>query len=115
MRITDSPTLALVSDSPGQDANYIYFSPNNIIYNCKAGQFHSDYGMTAIDTPLVIGAVGRETGTSVQVLPASGGPAFQNLDNVIADEFFEQVDFKGAFGTYNWLLDWSWLDENGRF
>jgi hypothetical protein len=115
MRITDAPTLALISDTPGQDANYIYFSPNNIIYNCKSGQFHGDYGMTAIDTPLVIGADGRETGTSVQVLPALGGPAFQNVDNVIADDFFEQVDFKGAFGTTNWLIGLSWLDENGRF
>ncbi len=117
VRITDNPTLALITTTPGTSPDYLYFSPNNIIYNCKAGQFKSDYGLTAIDTAVIIGAVGREDAAdgSVTVLPASGGPLFQNVDEVIVDDFFETVNFKGAFDTVNWLLDWSWLDENGRF
>lgn len=117
IRITDDPTLALVSGSPGTSPDYLYFSPNNIIYNCKSGQFRDDYGLTAIDTPVTIGAAGRESaGTaSVRVLPAVSGPAFQNVDAVIADDFFENAGFKGAFGTVNWLLGWSWLDEQERF
>lgn len=117
IRITDNPTLALVSTSPGTDPDYLYFSPNNIIYNCKSGQFKDDYGLTAIDTAVTIGASGRETAGagSVTVLPAAGGPAYQKVDAVIADDFFESVDFKGAFDSVNWLLGWSWLDEQGRF
>lgn len=117
IRITDTPTLALVSNTPGTAPDYLYFSPNNIIYNCKSGQFNDDYGLTAIDTAVVIGANGREDAEdgSVTVLPAAGGPAYQNIDALINDDFFETVNFKGAFNTTNWLLDWSWLDENNRF
>jgi hypothetical protein len=117
IRITDNPTLTLISATPGTSPDYLYFSPNNIIYNCKSGQFKDDYDLTAIDTAVTIGAAGRESAAagSITVLPAAGGPAYQNVDAVIADDFFESVDFKGAFDTENWLLGWSWLDEQGRF
>ncbi|MBN2780711.1 MAG: hypothetical protein JXR21_01965 [Candidatus Marinimicrobia bacterium] len=117
IRITDAPTLALVTATPGSGSNYLYFSPNNIIYHCKGGQYHADYGLTAIDTSVAIGATGRENALagSVTVLPAPEGPAFVDVDAVIADDFFETVTFKGAFGSENWLLGLSWLDEAGRF
>lgn len=117
IRITDSPTLSLISTNPGTSPDYLYFSSNNIIYNCKSGQFSDDYSMTAIDTAVSIGAIGRESAEtgSITVLPAAGGPAYRNVDAVIADDFFEDVDFKGAFGTVNWLVGWSWLNERGRF
>ncbi len=116
VRVTDQPTLDIVVTTPGTDANYLYFSANNIVYNCKEAQFKDDYGWTAFNVNPGVGAVGREDGDGlVTVLPTAGGPAFQNLDAVISDDFFETVTFKGAFENINWLLDWSWLDENGRF
>lgn len=115
VRVTDDPTLAIITTTPGTDENYLYFSDNNIIYNCKTAQFKADYGWTAIDADPGVSAIGREDGGIVTVLPTTGGPAFNNIDAVISDDFFETVTFKGAFGSTNWLLDWSWLDENGRF
>ena len=122
VRITDDPTFSIATTTPGADENYLYFSANNIIYNCKAGQFKEDstwnafnVSWTAIDADPGVGAIGREDGGIVTVLPTTGGPAFNNIDAVISDDFFETVTFKGAFGSTNWLLDWSWLDENGRF
>jgi hypothetical protein len=116
IRATDQPTLDIVATTPGADENYLYFSSNNIIYNCKLGQFKDDYGWTAIDADPGLFVMGREeSDTTMSVLPATDGPAFENVDDVIADDFFETVTFKGAFGTENWLEGWSWLDENGRF
>jgi hypothetical protein len=116
VRVTDQPTLNICVATPGVDENYLYFSSNNIVYNCASGQFHDDYGWTAVDADPGLFASGREESDTIMVvLPAADGPAFQNIDDVISDDFFETVTFKGAFGSTNWLLDWSWLDENGRF
>ncbi len=117
IRITDTPTLDLISTRPGTAPDYLYFSPNNIVYNCKAGQFRDDYGISAIDTPVVIAATGRESAEAgtVTVLPAAGGPAYHDVDPVYGNDFFDPAEFKGAFGSVNWLLGWSWLDENNRF
>lgn len=117
VRVTDQPTLDIVVTDPGADANYLYFSANNIVYNCKSAQFKSDYGWTALDVDPGVLALGREEAAdaSINVLPTVAGPAFQNIDVVIADDFFETATFKGAFGTTNWLLGWSWLAENNRF
>lgn len=116
VRITDDPTKNLISTIPGTFPDYLYISAATIISECKT-QFREDYGFSAVDTALVIGAAGRETAdsVSVQVVPAAGGPAFVNVDVNIVDDFFETATYKGAFGSENWLLDWSWLDEQGRF
>ena len=44
-------------------------------------------------------------------LPNAGSQAFENIDNVkeTDDNFFQQTNFKGAFGTENWLNGWSIL------
>jgi len=41
------------------------------------------------------------------------GPAFTNVDTVPSGGFFQQVNFKGAFGTNMWLDGWSYLSDNG--
>ncbi|MCF7809213.1 MAG: T9SS type A sorting domain-containing protein, partial [Candidatus Marinimicrobia bacterium] len=64
--------------------------------------------------PQLISLDGRETGGVIDPRPAAGGPAYQNVDTVPADDFFQQTTFKGAFGSTNWLNGWSWLDEVGR-
>jgi hypothetical protein len=116
VRVTDQPTLDIVVTTPGTDENYLYFSENNIVYNCKGGQFKTVTDWTALDVDPGLFIMGREeSDTTMIVLPSAGGPAFQNVDAVISDDFFETVTFKGAFGSVNWLEGWSWLDENGRF
>ena len=116
VRVTDQPTLDICVTTPGTDENYLYFSANNIVYNCKSGQFKTVDVWTAIDADPGYFYMGREeSDTTMVLLPTADGPAFQNIDAVIVDDFFEIVTFKGAFGTENWLEGWSWLDENGRF
>lgn len=37
-------------------------------------------------------------------------PAYSDVDAVPDDDFFESVDFKGAFGNERlWISEWSWL------
>ncbi len=48
--------------------------------------------------------------------PSEASPAFNDLGDYPLDEFFEVVDYKGAFGgETNWALGWTALDELGFF
>lgn len=95
--------------------DYLYWSPNNIINGCFGGQFSDDYGLTALDVdPQLASLDGREAGGIIDPRPAAGGPAYDNVDTVPADDFFTQTNFKGAFGSSLWMNGYSWLTENGR-
>ena len=43
----------------------------------------------------------------LDVTPTLGGIAYEGVDEVIEDDFFEQVNYKGAFGSHNWMEEWS--------
>ena len=43
----------------------------------------------------------------LDVTPTLGGIAYEGVDDVIEDDFFEQVNYKGAFGSHNWMEEWS--------
>ena len=43
----------------------------------------------------------------LDVTPTLGGIAYEGIDDVIEDDFFEQVNYKGAFGSHNWMEGWS--------
>lgn len=48
--------------------------------------------------------------------PAQDGPAYQNLASYAGlPAFFQEVPFKGAFGSDNWARGWTALDEYGFF
>ncbi|RLJ09446.1 MAG: hypothetical protein DRP15_03760, partial [Candidatus Aenigmatarchaeota archaeon] len=111
LRVKDDITISLIGDS-------LKFSPNSIIYNCLLGQFHPDVSSLLnareID-PVLRSLEGRESDTGIiDPRPQAGSPAFQNVDELPDDGFFEQTDFIGAFGEELWLKGWSWLDEAGR-
>ena len=67
--------------------------------------FASDFNAKDVDTGITIDSY----------LPTSGGSAFEDVDTVPSDGFFEQVNFKGAFGTENWLDGWSLINDHGGF
>ena len=109
--VTDDWATAQAAGYP----NYLYWSPNSIIYNCYSGQFKDDYGLTSLDVnPQLTSLNGRETGGIINACPAVSGPAYENVDNVPVDGFFIQTSFKGAFDQSNWLAGWSWLAEKDR-
>ena len=43
----------------------------------------------------------------LDITPTLGGIAYEGVDEVIEDDFFEQVNYKGAFGSHNWMEEWS--------
>ena len=104
----------------GSDRDYLWFSPNNIV----AGT-HSPLnlgtgcqGLTTVqdvDPKLIMApAVMHEDIKFMDPRPMPGSPVFTEFDAVPNDFFFDQVDFRGAFGKDLWLAGWSWLSENGR-
>ena len=48
----------------------------------------------------------------LDVTPTLGGIAYEGVDDVIEDDFFEQVNYKGAFGSHNWMEGWSGIMES---
>ncbi|MDD3807158.1 MAG: hypothetical protein PHE86_03875 [Candidatus Marinimicrobia bacterium] len=115
VRISDDPTEALITPdlSGAISPNYIYFSPNNIIYDTPNLFYEGVF--SAIQENPGLSLEGRETGGNINLLPTPNGPAFQQVDELPNDSFFESVDFKGAFGQENWLEGWSILSELNRF
>ena len=95
--------------------DYLYWSPNNIINGCSGLQFSGDYGLTSLNVdPQLASLDGRESGGVIDPRPAQGGTAYENVDTVPADDFFNQTNFKGAFGSDLWFAGYSWLTEAGR-
>lgn len=118
VRISDAPTQALITaDLVGVSApDYLYFSPNNIIYRTPdLFKGDEDSVLTAIQEDPGYMLDGRESGGHLNLLPAPGGAAFQLVDELPNDGFFKNVNYKGAFGTENWLDGWSILSVTQRF
>lgn len=61
-----------------------------------------------------LGGISRVADGGLNPLPNISGPAFQNVRAVpTGDDFFEQSNFRGAFGTVNWATGWSAISELG--
>ena len=45
--------------------------------------------------------------------PAEGSPALSGRVSAVANPFFQEVDFKGAFGDVNWAHSWTALGAGG--
>ena len=101
---------------------------NNIFFNYSAGSDwntlangitflvdHLSANNNAITDPL-LNDISRNQDNGLDPRPAVGGPAFQNLAALPAnDDFFEAVPYKGAFGASNWAAGWSALSAYGIF
>jgi len=131
------PSTRFADDNSAVD--YLYWSPNNIIEG-PGDAFSLSMGCEGlsesinVDPPLRImpstaDFLSNINPTTPKYLTPSEefvSPAFSNVDTVPDDGFFDQVDFKGAFGDYGactggedgcntgiWLQSFSWLGENG--
>ncbi len=103
----DNGTETVTQDlNMGTYPDYLYISPNTIFYNV-ATPFKDDAvaNFNYIEGDENLGISGDNP------LPNAGSQAFENIDNVkeTDDNFFQQTNFKGAFGTENWLNGWSIL------
>lgn len=65
--------------------------------------------LNPVADPMLRG-IGREPGTlALDPIPAAGGPVFTSPRKVPSDPFYTAVAHLGAFGTENWMQDWTAL------
>jgi len=83
------------------------------IANANAQIFFTDGSRNnTIEDPL-LNAVSRIPDGLLDPRPSAASPAWSVSTMAPADGFFAQVDYKGAFGSVNWLADWSILAQQG--
>ena len=114
------------ASAPGAEymPDFLWFSPNNII---SGGGKSFDlapgcYGLTEVmEVDPIIAVMPRtisaDTLRLVDPRAFPGGPAYDAVDVVPQDGFFQQTDYKGAFSSEPdelWLTGWSYLAENGK-
>ncbi|MEM9847512.1 MAG: T9SS C-terminal target domain-containing protein, partial [Bacteroidota bacterium] len=66
----------------------------------------------ALDDPN-LGGIDRGTNGEFDPRPEFGGAAFGNLADLPDDNFFQVTSYKGAFGSSQWLANWTALAEYG--
>ena len=112
-----------ISDTSLSYPDYLYISSNNVAVDLGGVAF-KDFDEDTDDASLTFSALSTDPGLEIVVdgqgmvidlnlTPTTNGSAFDNVDDVVADDFFEQTTFKGAIGTVDWLADWSYLYEYG--
>lgn len=77
-------------------------------------------GNSSIGANPLLGGISRTPNNGLDPVPLAGSPLFAangaTLSTFPVDatpNFFDTVDYRGAFGTTNWLDGWSYLSKNG--
>ena len=116
--IRDCETASLLGDS-------LVFSANNIYYNFGSDGYDISNisactpapvapAFLNVDPQLAAVTSTDEAGGIVDPRPYLGSPVYSDVDQLPADGFFTQTNYKGAFGSLQWLEDWSWLAVHNR-
>jgi hypothetical protein len=97
---------------------------NNIWFDFAAGsglddiapqefvQTHLAANSNSIQDPLLRGISRTQGGNGLDPRPGAGSPALTGAVDV-GDDYFMVVDYRGAFGSENWLRGWTALDQLG--
>jgi hypothetical protein len=75
---------------------------------------HLSNNANTVEDPM-LASISRFPNESLNPLPDPTGPAFSGLADKPSDAFYSDADYKGAFGTTNWALNWTGLDAEGFF
>ncbi|MEN0004781.1 MAG: T9SS type A sorting domain-containing protein [Bacteroidota bacterium] len=68
----------------------------------------------ALDNPQIT-SISRTTDGNFDPRPVTTGPAYENLGDLPEDDdFFTEVNFKGAFGATLWVRGWTALSDNNH-
>ncbi len=93
------------------------FAPGNTWADLAAHDYEATYmegtGTNPILASSPVVSIGREQNKGLDPRPVQGGEAYTNLAEYPDDPFFEKVNYKGAFGSSNWMKGWTALDEYG--
>ena len=114
---SSSTSIGAAGDSAA--SGYLYFSSNAIMEGASSAfTFDAANGCSPPSTPwssvsadpLIAGGTFTEDSmAAIDPRPACGSPAYSDVDTV-PDSWYTQTDFKGAFGTSNWLDGWSFVN-----
>jgi hypothetical protein len=94
---------------------------NNLFWQCTGGGgsgYNTSFVPMALNPTNVNPLIASTSRTNLALLdprPALGGPAFSDFATPPSDGFYQQVGYKGAFGSNNWALGWTALDANAFF
>ena len=86
------------------------------IYQDFAQAYFQDAANANLAVDPQIRGISRTTDGGLDPRPEAGSPAFGATKDVAADlgdSFFDKTDYMGAFGSNNWLLGWTALDQLG--
>ena len=124
----DVEDLATGNDSRKRlDDGQIIFE-NNIWFDFGAGDTFDAIGKhdwesaylndathnNTVEDPGLAGISRTQASESLDPRPTENGPAYSNLSDYPAnDDFYDHVNYKGAFGSSNWLKGWTALDHYG--
>ncbi len=97
---------------------------NNLFYNFAVGDDFASMVSADWITPYVsstnaigdpqLAHISRTTDGTLDPRPALGGLAYSSEMSAIPEDlFFDNVNFKGAFGSYNWAYGWTALHSYG--
>ncbi|MEW6194622.1 MAG: T9SS type A sorting domain-containing protein [Bacteroidota bacterium] len=79
----------------------------------EAAYLNNAANNNTIENPQLAG-ISRTRNENLDPRPTADGAAYSNLaDYPAEDDFFEKVNYKGAFGSTNWLKGWTALDHYG--
>jgi len=73
---------------------------------------HLTANSNAVEDPMLRG-ISRETDQGLDPRPDSNSPAWTLTRAQLPDNWFNQTDYLGAFGTELWITGWTALDEYG--
>jgi hypothetical protein len=65
----------------------------------------------------LLGGISRTPDAGLDPIPAAGSPAYAEPFSAPVSDFFDDVDYKGAFAasTGNWAAGWTYLSQQGYF
>jgi len=99
---------------------------NNLWFNFAPGSdwesitdtsYEADYMSSTGNNPILasspLRSISRDQDGGLDPRPVTGSDAYSDLAAISENDFFENVNYKGAFGSSNWMLGWTALDSYG--
>ena len=87
----------------------------NLLGTLNAGGSPTGTGNSAIGTDPLLRSISRTANGLLDPRPKAASPLLTSTLSAFParSNCFEEVDYRGAFGTSNWLDGWSYLSKNG--
>jgi len=97
----------------------IWFNVNGFTLADSIGRYDyvntylNDAATNNVEADPLLRGISRAEDGGLDPRPAENSPAWDNLGEFPDDDFFVEVNYKGAFGASNWAQDWTALEHYG--